>query len=813
MADLERQRLQCRKTSAGLLRFCYDDRVTNERGVLLALDIDVAKLFPFKLDDFQLEAIQHLDDGNSVVVCAPTGSGKTVIAEFAVELSLQRRKRCYYTTPLKALSNQKFGDLKKKYGDDMVGLLTGDISINRDAPIVVMTTEVFRNMLYGTHFGDVNKNLERVACVILDECHYMNDAERGTVWEESIIYCPPDVQLVALSATVANAEELTAWIDQTHGPTKLVLSDFRPVPLRFYYLGNETLFPLLQSGGGLNGQLKSLFGKKHDRFNKKAKRGKREPLPDPRDMLRALAARNMLPAICFLFSRRGCEEAMKKAGDVRLLSSAEQQAMKRYVDELIAGNENLKTHPHLEYLYRGVAVHHAGMLPSWKVTVEKLFQRGLIKCVFATETLAAGINMPARTTVISAISKRSDDGHRFLTASEFLQMSGRAGRRGMDEVGHVVVLRHPFEHIEDVAKLAVASADPLTSRFTPSYGMVLNLLQRHTIDEAKDLIERSFGQFVINHQLEPMFEQKMAFEDELKSLSAPLCPGEIGDLPLYKRRMDAHSTKAKQVKLIKRGFGTGKNSGPEAELISTVKALEHEMGGILAEANGMPCHNCPVQKPCSKQADRIRTLTNRLKESNRVINRECGKYWRTFESLANILRMQGYINGDTVTDLGKMAAAIRATNELFISEVVLSGVLKRLTAQEFASVLTAIVTEESRPEDVSWAKIDPNVEAALERIQKIARKVFLMQRDFEIETPVEFSPLFCGLSQMWAAGATWEEIRQATFHDEGIVVRIFRRTLDLCRQIAIAPNSPRDVAELAITAERLMARDEVREDY
>lgn len=776
------------------------------------MDIDLAQLFPFTLDEFQIEAIQHLCQGDSVVVCAPTGSGKTVIAEFAVEMSLRKNKRCYYTTPLKALSNQKFSDFKKKYGEDMVGLLTGDISINRDAPIVVMTTEVFRNMLYGTHFGDVNRNVDRVSSVILDECHYMNDQERGTVWEESIIYCPPEIQLIALSATVANAPELTAWIDQTHGPTKLVLSDFRPVPLRFYYFGNETLFSLLHSGSGLNGQLRSLFGKKHDRFGKRNKR-KMEPLPDPRDVLRALAAKNMLPAIYFLFSRRGCEEAMKKAGDSRLLTQAETAFLKKAVDELVGSNENLKTHPHLEYLYKGVAVHHAGMLPSWKVTVEKLFQRGLIKVVFATETLAAGINMPARTTVISAISKRSDEGHRFLRASEFLQMSGRAGRRGMDEIGHVVVLRHPFEHVEDVAKLATATADPLSSRFTPSYGMVLNLLQRHTIEEAKDLVERSFGQFVTNHQIDPLFEQKAAIEEELKQLASPLCPAELGDLPAYKKLIEEQNTKAKQAKLIKRGVAAGKFSSNDGEVFATVANLESEMRVLLESAKKMPCHGCAVQKPCSKQAERIRTLTNRLKETKRIINSETGKYWKTFDNLANILRLQGYINANTVTDLGKMAAAIRATNELFISEVVLSGLLKRLTPEEFGAVLTAMVTEETRPEDVSSAKVDPNVEMALEKVQKIARRVYLLQRDFNIEIPVEFSPLFCGLSQMWISGATWEDIRHATYHDEGLVVRIFRRTVDLCRQIAIAPNSPAEIAELAATTERLMARDEVREDY
>ncbi|MBY0358913.1 MAG: DEAD/DEAH box helicase [Candidatus Obscuribacterales bacterium] len=772
--------------------------------------IELETLFPFALDDFQLEAIDHLNEGRNVVVCAPTGSGKTVVAEYAVEAALRANKRCYYTTPLKALSNQKFHDFQKKYDEEKVGLLTGDISINREAPIVVMTTEVFRNMLYGTHFGDVNRNVHDVASVILDECHYMNDAERGTVWEESIIYCPPSLQLIALSATIANGEELAAWIDQTHGPTRLVSSNFRPVPLRFYYFGNQRLFPLLHEGGGLNGQLKSLFGNKHDRFDKKARFQRKEAVPDPADVVRALALKNMLPAIYFLFSRRGCEDSMKKAVAAgELLSDAEVVAVKRAVDAIVRDNENLRTHPHLPYLYQGIAVHHAGMLPSWKMAVEKLFQKGLIKVVFATETLAAGINMPARTTVISAISKRSDDGHRNLFASEFLQMSGRAGRRGMDDLGHVVILRHPFEHIEDVAKLAVAPPDPLSSRFSPSYGMILNLLQKHTLEEARDLVERSFGQYAIANDLEPLYEKKMSIERELDKLSRPLCPGELGDLSLFKRHMDAYNAKSKQLKLTRRGLQGVDGATAEASLAP----LEAEAQSFLVQAQAMPCHNCPEKNPCAKQADRLKTLNNRLKETDRLLSREGGKYWRTFDRLANILRLQGYLNGGTVTELGKMAAAIRATNELFISEVVVSGILKRLQPFELAPVLTALVTEDSRIEDISSATYSPGVTIALEKIGKIARRVYVMQRDFGIEIPVQFNSLFCGLSQMWAQGATWEAIRHATYHDEGIVVRALRRTVDLCRQIAIAPNTPPEVAQLARETEALLARDEVKEDY
>lgn len=773
--------------------------------------VNLTELFPFPLDDFQLEAIGHLDEGSSVVVCAPTGSGKTVIAEYAVELALRRGQRCFYTTPLKALSNQKLHDLQQKYGMDAVGLLTGDTSINRDAKVVVMTTEVFRNMLYGTSFGDKNKNLYKVAFVILDECHYMNDTERGTVWEESIIYSPPEIQLVALSATVANAADLTEWIDQTHGPTDLVVSSFRPVPLRFYYFGHEKLFPLLNQGRGLNPQLKNIFGGRK-KFGKGGARGRMADVPDPRTVVADLHKRDMLPAIYFLFSRRGCEEAMKKARGANLINEQERAELKIAVKELVQGNPNLESHPHLPYLFEGLSVHHAGMLPSWKHVVEKLFQRGLLKVVFATETLAAGINMPARTTIISAISKRSDDGHRALTASEFLQMSGRAGRRGMDEVGHVVVLHHPFEAVEDAGKVAVAPPDPLTSRFTPSYGMVLNLLQRQSLDEAKDLIERSFGQYTINKELEPWFLQKMVWEQELEKLASPLCPDQPGDLPLYRKRLESHRVKEKQYKQTERGLSGGKHGvadgGDEA-----LSALRDDMKKHLHDAHSMPCHNCPEQKPCGKQSERIRLLETRLKDLNRRIGRGVGRNWALFEALANILRVQGYLDGDVPTKLGQMAAAIRGTNELFLCEVALSSsVYKGLTPSEFAAVMTALVSDESRLETSARIRVNPQVDMALQRVHKVARRIYKMQREFDIDIPVAFSPMLSGLTQLWADGATWDEMREATDWDEGDIVRCIRRTIDLCRQFMRAPNAPQELVELCTKCELLLSRDEVRED-
>ncbi|MBW4467431.1 MAG: DEAD/DEAH box helicase [Pegethrix bostrychoides GSE-TBD4-15B] len=463
--------------------------------------LDLSQLFPFELDDFQYEAINALDADKSVVVCAPTGSGKTLIGEYAIHRALAHGKRVFYTTPLKALSNQKLRDFRNEFGADRVGLLTGDLSLQREAPILVMTTEIFRNMLYGTPIGQVGTSLVDVEAVVLDECHYMNDRQRGTVWEESIIYCPPGVQLVALSATIANSDQLTDWIGEVHGPTELIYSDFRPVPLDFHFCNPKGLFPLLNdSGKGVNPRLKPKGGKQ---------RGRQEA-PSIAFVASQLQQRDMLPAIYFIFSRRGCDKAVSDMANASLVTPEEAATLRAQIDDFLERNPEAGRSGYVESLYRGIASHHAGVLPAWKGLIEELFQQGLIKIVFATETLAAGINMPARTTVISSLSKRTDRGHRLLNASEFLQMAGRAGRRGMDERGHVVTVQTPFEGVSEAVYLATSKADPLVSQFSPSYGMVLNLLQTHNIEEAQNLIERSFGNYLSTLYLRP---QQQAIND------------------------------------------------------------------------------------------------------------------------------------------------------------------------------------------------------------------------------------------------------------------------------------------------------------
>ncbi|MBQ7529769.1 DEAD/DEAH box helicase, partial [bacterium] len=474
--------------------------------------VDVSQLFPFTLDRFQLEAINAIDRNENVVVTAPTGSGKTVIAEYAIHRALTHGKRAFYTTPLKALSNQKFLDLRERYGEEKVGLLTGDISVNRNAFIVVMTTEVYRNILYGTVLGDVRSNLEFVESVIVDECHYMNDPDRGTVWEELVIYSPKNIQLISLSATVANAQDLCDWITKVHGPTTLIESSYRPVPLFINYFVGGQIYSFMNKSGKVNKLIRRCIEQVDEERRIRRKRQSYEEL-DLRQVrerareennqiceavVRALDEKDMLPAIYFLFSRKRCDEAAKFCSrSVVKLTKEHRRQLDEAVEEAVNEHPSLNGSEHLEYIRHGVAAHHAGLLPILKTVVEDLFKRGLIKVVFATETLAAGINMPARTTIISATVKRADEGMRPLSASEFLQMSGRAGRRGMDKVGNVVIVHSHREDFEEIVSLVKSSADPLISHYTPSYGMVLNLLQVHTKEEAKSLVEKSFGQFII----------------------------------------------------------------------------------------------------------------------------------------------------------------------------------------------------------------------------------------------------------------------------------------------------------------------------
>lgn len=763
--------------------------------------------FPFELDDFQKEACEHINNGKSVVVCAPTGAGKTVIAEHAIHRALEEGHRVFYTTPLKALSNQKYGDFSTKYGINNVGLLTGDTSINRDAQIVVMTTEVFRNMLYGTNFGSVTENLKDVKYIILDEVHYMNDEQRGTVWEESIIYCPTNIQLVALSATVANAQQLTDWINTVHSRTELVNTDFRPVPLRFYYFDSSqpnTILPLLTPSGQLNSKIKPEKRQFHRRGGPKEQQ--RNVV---RDVVRNLHEKDMLPAIYFTFSRKKCDEQMEKCSKLVLVTPKEQKQIKEIVDEYLEENPYLCKNKHLEYILNGVASHHAGLLPGWKVLIEKLFQKGLIKVVFATETLAAGINMPARSTVISSISKRTDNGHRTLTASEFLQMSGRAGRRGMDEVGYVTVVGTAFQTPEEVAELVLSDANPLESRFAPSYSMVLNLLQRFSLDESKELILKSFGYFSANSRLTPLLHQQEENQKMIIGLESFKCYHKLTnqDLFEYNKIREIYVENRRIFKTIQKQERS-KNRPLSQEAIEFGRKTKE----MLHKMHSYPCDNCKLFRKHTKEIEVLERYTIKQKKLAKDIEREKDIFWNNFLSHRRVLTEFGYLKDDYPTEKGVMTSQIRAENELFLAEIILSGVLEKLTPAELASVVCAITTEDLRAEIYPQIPISQATRKTLNQIKNIKRNIDRVQKENDIETPMYINSYYSSMIEMWVNGAEWESIIDQVEMGEGDVVRIFKRTVDVLRQFCIISNIPETLVYTAREAIEGILREPIDVD-
>lgn len=764
--------------------------------------------FPFELDDFQKDACKCIENKESVVVCAPTGAGKTVIAEFAIQLALKNDERIFYTTPLKALSNQKFYDFSQKYGADKVGLLTGDSSYNRNAQIVVMTTEVFRNMLYCTNFGSVTDNMQKVRYVVLDEVHYMNDEQRGTVWEESIIYCPTDVQIIALSATVANADKLTEWINTVHSKTTLINTDFRPVPLRYYYFDSsqpDRILPLLSPGGGLN---KKIRPEKRD--FRRGPRGKASQKSHVREVVRNLHNNDMLPAIYFTFSRKKCDEQMEKCGSLDLVTPQEQEEIKKFIDEYISENIYLYNNKHIEYLLQGVASHHAGLLPSWKILVEKLFQKGLIKVVFATETLAAGINMPARSTVISSISKRTDSGHRTLTPSEFLQMSGRAGRRGMDEVGYVTIVGTPYQSPQEVADLVLSDANPLESRFSPSYSMVLNLLQRFSLDEAKELILKSFGYFSSSTRLSGLqflLDENKRKIDEASEFKCPYNYS-IDDLMTFNKVRDNYIQNKRTLKTMYK-----QEKGKKRPLPSEGVEFEKFVKELLNKMHSYKCGHCNRYKKHMKVVDLIERFNKRGAQIRKEIEMQKDLFWNKFLAHRQVLIEYGYLKDDYPTESGKTASQIRSENELFISEIMFSGILEGLTPAELASVICAVTTEDVRADMYLHLPLSLPVKKVLNKVKDIKRKLERIQSDNNVEDALYINSYYCPLIELWVIGEDWEEImNQAGDTGEGDVVRTFKRVVDVLRQFTTIDNVPEELVFTAREAINKILREPIDAD-
>ena len=544
---------------------------------------DFPDLYPFGLDGFQREGCLALARGHSVLVAAPTGAGKTVVGEFAVHQALRLGRKCFYTTPIKALSNQKFHDLSARYGADRVGLLTGDNSINSEAPIVVMTTEVLRNMLYAD-----SPTLDQLGFVVMDEVHYLADRFRGPVWEEVIIHLPQGVLLAALSATVSNAEEFGEWLGTVRGATDVIVDEHRPVPLWQQVMVGDRLLDLFvdEAHQRVNPELLRI-ARESARWPEQRRRGRRPNrdrlTPWRTDVVTELHDDHLLPGITFIFSRAGCDAAVQQCLSAGLTLTTPQE--RRQIEEIVDARTMDLPHEDLgvlgydtwrEGLRRGIAAHHAGLLAMFKEVVEDLFQRGLVKMVFATETLALGINMPARTVVLERLVKWNGENHVDITPGEYTQLTGRAGRRGIDVEGHAVVVWHPGLDPQALAGLASTRTYPLRSSFRPSYNMAVILIGRMGRTLARDILETSFAQFQADRGVVALAAQVRRNEEALQGYRDALqC--HLGDFEEY-------AALRRELSDLERGAAKERGQRDRAAIEESMKGLR--VGDVVALPSG-----------------------------------------------------------------------------------------------------------------------------------------------------------------------------------------------------------------------------------
>jgi ATP-dependent RNA helicase HelY len=744
-----------------------------------------AQMYNFPFDDFQTKACEFLEEGHGVLVAAPTGAGKTIVGEFAAYLALQTGRRCFYTAPIKALSNQKYQDLKAMFGEGKVGLLTGDTNINSEADIVVMTTEVLRNMLYASPSA-----LHDLGFVVMDEVHYLADRFRGAVWEEVLIHLADSVQVVSLSATVSNAEEFGDWLQAVRGSTEVILSENRPVPLYQHVLFGNRMLDLFAENGKLNPEILSLEkeaarkvrvspqGKNHKSSREwrwpdtSSSSGKNLSRPE---VIEKLDREGMLPAITFIFSRAVCAAAVKQCVDSGLvLTNAEERSQIR---ELAFSKTNhipeedlvvLGFHEWLEALERGIAAHHAGMLPTFKEVVEELFQRGLVRAVFATETLALGINMPAKTVVLEKLSKWNGEGHVAITPGEFTQLTGRAGRRGIDIEGNAVVIWNRDLDSASLAGLASTRTYPLRSSFKPTYNMTINLISQLGADRARTSLEASFAQYQADKAVVGLSRQIHKNEDVIGQLRTNVeC--HLGDFFQYT-----------EIKEELRDFekGLSKNSKKKRAL------AEERIIELRRALRAHPCHGCADREQHARLADRAARLIRENKGLQDRVSNRTDVIARRFDLVQIMLREFGYLDSRTITPIGRLLAKIYGETDLLIAELVRKDVLVDLNATELVSVISALVFEARKDESpkIPYGK----VQETLAEVVGIWHEIHERELDLGLEPMREPDLGFCWASHRWASGHSLSSIVRGTEMTVGDFVRSMKQIIDLLRQLGNA---------------------------
>ncbi len=750
----------------------------------------------FDLDPFQIAACAMLEEGKSVLVAAPTGAGKTIIAEFAIYRAMQEpASKVFYTAPMKALSNQKFQELVAEYGPDEVGLLTGDTNINSQARIVVMTTEVLRNMLYAD--SDLLKNL---AIVVMDEVHFLADRFRGAVWEEVIIHLPQAVRMVSLSATVSNAEEFGDWLQAVRGDTEVIVSEERPVPLDQHILMRGKLIDLFDSSGlaatnRVNPELVQMarYGgrtlsarqmKDVGRYHSKGGRPETQRT-DRVDLVKLLDSKNLLPAIFFIFSRVGCDQAVTKVlrSGVRLTTNEERDEIRSIVEERCRTllDEDLAVLGYWDWLTgleRGVAAHHAGLLPAFKEVVEELFQKKLVKLVFATETLALGINMPARTVVLEKLEKFNGEARVPITPGEYTQLTGRAGRRGIDVEGHSVIQWVDGLDPQAVASLASRRTYPLNSSFKPTYNMAVNLIEQFGRERTREILESSFAQFQADRAVVDLARKVRSQQESLdgyaKSMSCHL--GDFTEYSTIRREL---------TDLERKGIS---NTASRAERDRRQRQLQD----LRRRMKQHPCHACPEREQHSRWAERYWKLKRETDQITAQIRTRTGAVAKVFDRVTDVLVKLGYLvagpSGEVeLSPDGRMLRRIYGERDLLVAESLRRGFWNELDPASLAAMATTLVYEPRREEGQLGDRYLPR--GRFREAFDLTGTLWSELDDLEQLHKLPGSqPLSTGLAlamYRWANGTGLDAVLQEADMAAGDFVRVTKQVIDLLDQLSV----------------------------
>ncbi|MCU1406862.1 MAG: helicase [Glaciihabitans sp.] len=760
----------------------------------------------FDLDEFQLASCASLEAGKSVLVAAPTGAGKTIVAEFAVYLAMQdSQAKVFYTAPMKALSNQKFQEFVAGYGADQVGLLTGDTNINAQARIVVMTTEVLRNMLYAN-----SALLSNLAYVIMDEVHYLADRFRGAVWEEVIIHLPQHVRMVALSATVSNAEEFGDWLQAVRGDTDVIVSEERPVPLEQHVLTRTKLVDLFDSSGlvanrvnpelvamsragaGGNGSRRG-YGSGRDSGRYQQRTGRSESLRmDRPEFVALLESKNLLPAIFFVFSRVGCDAAVRQVlrAGVRLTQAHERDEIRAIVEDRCRTlrDEDLGVlgyYEWLEGLERGVAAHHAGMLPAFKEVVEELFRLKLVRLVFATETLALGLNMPARTVVLEKLEKFNGEARVPITPGEYTQLTGRAGRRGIDVEGHSVIQWVDGLDPQAVASLASRRTYPLNSSFKPTYNMAVNLIDQFGREHTREVLESSFAQFQADRAVVDLARKVRTQQESLdgyaKSMSCHL--GDFGEYIGIRRELTDLERKA--------------STRTDLQTRADRDRRQHQLTSLRRQLKQHPVHSCNEREAHARWAERWWKLKKENDKLRAQIRTRTGAVAKVFDRVTDVLLSLGYLvqdaNGETtVAADGRTLKRIYGERDLLVAESLRRGLWNNLDPASLAAMAAALIYEPRRDEGAPDERNLPrgNFRDAFDATTDLWANLDDLERDNRLPGS---QPLGTGLIMAmyrWAQGANLDSALTIADLAAGDFVRLSKQTIDLLDQLSMVADAP-----------------------